>query len=1012
MNATMKPRHTALTAAALALALASVSASALSAAAAPAARAAKQQVSAVLTADSEHAGYEAWRAMDGDPSTLWHTNFSTAQTPLPHTLAADLRASREIKGFVLTPRQDGGANGVVVRYEAYVTDNPASLGTPAAAGTLPAQRGTKSPATVVFDTPKTGRHFILKVLSAQTDNPSFASVAELKLLSDAAVFRASAAGAPSADADFLKSAGPERAGEFSRLSYDIRNKGKFAKLADQTFLQDALILPDDRDPADVVLRRTEALLKDLDTRADSKFSAFTKQLNELKKESAQTPVADAEKRRALFVKICTLRREIAFSNPLLNFGDLLFVKKHRATFNHMCDQYYGVNLPAGGGVFILKNPFTKNTANTTANNATDAQQPELINLLKNSVVQSGRLAGKKLEGGSFLSPNISYDGKKLAFAYVECEGDKHQRFHTDPTRGHWHQGRSFHIFTCNIDGSDLRQITDGTWNDFDPCWLPNGRLAFITERRGGYLRCGRECPTYTLFDMNPDGSQIRCLSYHETNEWNPSVTHDGRILYTRWDYPDRHGCTAHQPWITTLDGRDPRHVYGNFTPRNKRPDMDLNVRAIPGSPKFISTAAPHHGQAYGSLTIIDPRVDDDDAMAPVKRLTPEIAFPESQGGTQVYGSAWPLSEKYHIAVADFSLAPGQGRQGGRYLRGDYGIYLVDAFGNKELIYRDPEIGCNSPMAIVARPLPPVPAQQISDKIENQPFLAPELEKQAGREKGKVLLVNAYESLRPLPKGVKIKALRVVQLIPMSVPSGRPPHEIGFREPTSGDSVVMARHVLGTVPVEEDGSAHFEVPPRREFMLQILDEEGLAVQSMRSSIYLHDGETLSCTGCHEQTASAPRPPSRAPKAFQRKPSQLTPDHPDARPFSYARLVQPIWDKHCVTCHDDARAKGNKKAINLGKTPIRSKWFASFNNLVPKFGFYSYGNPLRTYPGKFGARASKLYPLLKSGHGKVKLTPDELHRVALWLDCVSPFYGVYEKEGGEAQLRGEVVWPTLE
>ena len=185
-----------------------------------------------------------------------------------------------------------------------------------------------------------------------------------------------------------------------------------------------------------------------------------------------------------------------------------------------------------------------------------------------------------------------------------------------------------------------------------------------------------------------------------------------------------------------------------------------------------------------------------------------------------------------------------------------------------------------------------------------------------------------------------------------------------------------------------------------------------MQSMRSSIYLHDGETLSCTGCHEQTASAVRSPARMAKAFQRPASKIAPDHPEARPFSYARLVQPVLDKNCVSCHDNARAKGNTKALNLGKLPIKNKWFASFNNLVPDYGFYSYGEPLRTMPGKFGARASKLYPMLKAGHKGVKLTPEELHRVVLWLDCVSPFYGVYEKDGGEAQLRGEIAWPTLE
>ena len=107
--------------------------------------------------------------------------------------------------------------------------------------------------------------------------------------------------------------------------------------------------------------------------------------------------------------------------------------------------------------------------------------------------------------------------------------------------------------------------------------------------------------------MAADGSDITCLSFHETNEWHPSVTNDGRIIYTRWDYVDRLGCTAHHPWITTLDGRDSRAVHGNFAPRNARPDMELDCRAIPGSQKFVATAAPHHGQAYGSLVLVDPQ---------------------------------------------------------------------------------------------------------------------------------------------------------------------------------------------------------------------------------------------------------------------------------------------------------------------------------------------------------------------------------------------------------------------
>jgi Tol biopolymer transport system component len=82
--------------------------------------------------------------------------------------------------------------------------------------------------------------------------------------------------------------------------------------------------------------------------------------------------------------------------------------------------------------------------------------------------------------------------------FVEWTGERGHVHHTDPARGHWAQGRSYHVFRMNLDGSDLRQLTDGTWNDFDPCFMPSGRIAFTSERRGGYLRCGRVCPTFTV----------------------------------------------------------------------------------------------------------------------------------------------------------------------------------------------------------------------------------------------------------------------------------------------------------------------------------------------------------------------------------------------------------------------------------------------------------------------------------------------------------------------------------
>jgi hypothetical protein len=617
------------------------------------------------------------------------------------------------------------------------------------------------------------------------------------------------------------------------------------EIASQTFHTAALVHESDRDPADIVLRRTAALLDDLKhlPASGDTLAAFDGPLAKLRQAVADVPVSDAAARRALHHEICQLRRQIAFANPLLDFQDLVFIKRHRAFYQHMCDQFYGICQNPGGGLYVLQDAF--------------GPDPQVRDVLADSVCGTGRLQGQKLsggsvlrpnlrydgeraisgedaEGGSFLSPALSPDGRRIAFAYVERQGGKEQIFHEDPTRGHWDEGRCYHLFSVNVDGTDLQQLTDGTWNDFDPCWLPNGRLAFISERRGGYLRCGRACPLYTLYDMNPDGSGINCLSFHDSNEWSPNVAHDGRIVWTRWDYTDRHGCIAHMPWVTTLDGRDPRPLHGNYAPRQARPDMELYVRAIPGSPKYVGLAAPHHGQAYGSLVIINPQVTDDDGMGPVRRLTPEVNFPESQGGRQVYSTPWPLAENYHLCVYDAAMSGASLKRPGE----NYGLYLLDAFGNKELLYRDPDIGCMNPIPLRPHPLARIPAPMLAEAAEREAVCI------GDEGQATMAVINVYDHQKAWPEDTKIHALRILQVLPCAVPSGGlRPHETGKRIAEAADSVVPCRWVLGTVPVEADGSAHFTVPAYRELFFQALDERGMAITSMRSATHARHGEPI-------------------------------------------------------------------------------------------------------------------------------------------------------------------------
>ena len=132
------------------------------------------------------------------------------------------------------------------------------------------------------------------------------------------------------------------------------------EIARQVFHPASLIQPEDRDPADIVVRRTVALLADLKrTPAATKLAAFDGPLAKLRQAITDTPIADAAARRKLFDETCQLRRQIALSNPLLNFDQLVFIKRHRAIYAHMCDQFYGICQNPGGDLCVLDNALAR-----------------------------------------------------------------------------------------------------------------------------------------------------------------------------------------------------------------------------------------------------------------------------------------------------------------------------------------------------------------------------------------------------------------------------------------------------------------------------------------------------------------------------------------------------------------------------------------------------------------------------------------------------------------------------
>ncbi len=686
-------------------------------------------------------------------------------------------------------------------------------------------------------------------------------------------------------------------------------------------------------------------------------------LAELRRAAENADVLDDVSRLAKYREARWLARGLALESAGIGRQPLLFLKRNRFICQ-MLHEYMGYfydygNVPPGGGVFLLERPGT-------------------------SLATRDLLAGR-LTNGNFTTLALSYDARTVYFAFAE-RSPKKPGFYS-PER------RSFHLFAMRPDGSELRQLTDGVEDDFDPCPLPDGGIAFMSTRRGGFARCNNAwepCATYTLHRMNPDGTGIRTLSAHETCEWHPSVMHDGRIVYIRWDYVDRSAANFHGLWVSNPDGSGVTSLFGNYT---MRINACYQPRAIPGSHKLVFIAGAHHADVGGSLVLLDPRRtgfdprEGEDRLDAVEVLTPEICFPESDGWPKSwFHSPWPLSEEAFLVSFSFDPLPGMSSGESRDTR--TGLYYFDRFGNLELLYRDEAISSMYPLPLAPRTPPPVIPSVLDETLGHE---------------GEFLLADVRRSFFPLPAGREIRELRVFQLLPKP-----PPH--AANDPRIGHAnAENARLLLGTVPVEPDGSAYFRAPAGKPVYFQAVDATGRAVQSMRSAVYLQPGERRSCIGCHEAPGTAaPREPTLA---MRRPPSRLEPGPDGSQPLSFPRLVQPVLDRHCVRCHDGGRGSG-KSQLALTAEPAGS-FSRAYQNLRPFVRWYEWGgesiSQIATRPGEVGADASPLPRILDDDTHRPELTWTEAdrRRIYLWLDANAPFYGTYSHEEQIAQREGQAI-----
>jgi hypothetical protein len=686
----------------------------------------------------------------------------------------------------------------------------------------------------------------------------------------------------------------------------------------------------------------------------------------------------------------------ARAQTALPFKDIIFVERGILAANasntwmhdeyngfHFCDEYFGHNGKTGGGLFMLKNFQSSN--------------PTKVDIVAGLKVPAGKTnAGQLLSTGTFLSPDLSYDGKTIVFAWSSGGTEK------------WTAKNRFHLFKVDIDGKNLVQLTDGDFDDFQPSWMPNGRIVFISTRRGGFGRChGRPVPTYTLHSVKSDGSDIIRLSEHETNEFHPSIANDGRIVYMRWDYIDRDAKAAHHIWFCNPDGTNPRSWGGNYSipletiTRNppyddgrlngKRPQSEFYPRAIPGSKtKYVAVAGPHHGEAFGTLMIRDFSVKDDNQMGQVTKITPEVGFPETAdngayGGP--YGPAWPLSETEFLTSYNNELV------------------LIDTSvkPTKRTTYyktNDPALRPLYAMPVAPRDKPPVIAETTN---QGERYYQ-------GAPPATVQVANVYttDEFGKLPSGVKIKSMRIVQVLSKSTPNANDPR-LGF------SSQNVPKLSLGTVPVEEDGSVFFEGPIGKLILFQLLDENGMAVQTMRSATYLHPSENLTCTGCHEDKMEAP-PVTGTPMASGRPASKMEPELGRVEPMNYARYIAPILRDKCFSCHKEKNAGPTDATYNGDRTNPKALW-----NYVFWFAGDADGNleavhgGSRSKAGMIGARGSRMgKALLNDTHKKAladgKFTKTDVLTLTQWLDLGSDELGSCSDQN--AQRRGELVYPALD
>jgi hypothetical protein len=521
--------------------------------------------------------------------------------------------------------------------------------------------------------------------------------------------------------------------------------------------------------------------------------------------------------------------------------------------------------------------------------------------------------------GAVRDPQVHYDGRKILFSYRPGETAQ------------------FHLYEINVDGTGLKQLTDGIYDDIEPCYLPDGGIVFVSSRSKRWVQCW-QVQVATLHRCDGDGKNIRPLSANVEMDNTPWVLPDGRIIYMRWEYVDRSQVEFHHLWTCNPDGTNQTVYYGNMHPTS----VFIDAKPIPGTDKVLFIDSPGHGKREhaGFVSMVSEKHGPDDLSAKRRVSSTE------------YRDPYPISDDCFIAATN------------------NGIDVLDGSGRASRLFTF-DGTMHEPRPLIKRPRERI----IPSRID------------PSKATGTLVLDNVYvgRNMEGVEKG-QIKNLLVLETLPKPLNYGTGMHDF---IPISHGGTFTLERILGTVPVEPDGSAHFELPANRPWFLIALDENKAPGKIKHSFLTVMPGEVIGCVGCHEKRANATlHSPAGTRLAMRRKPSRIAPVPGLPDMIDFPRHIQPILDAHCVECHNPDKPEG-RVLLNGDHGSVYS---ISYFTLTSR-GLVSDGRNRRgnTAPRAVGDSASRLMTMLDHTHYGAKLSQAEIEMIRNWIHVGAPYPG---------------------